>query len=213
LEQGFYGSHKVIGKDIHAKECRHSRISFRWKCGIPWRSTVESQIRISSFCNIIPKFEVLFGIEFKPIKTHMSEGYHAKTDDSPLFTEDDSAKYKSIVGCYICIWIIVLGRFDIVSATSVMSRFNMLPREGHIKVVKRIFSYLKTFLNGRVIIDTSHLDHYMYSVEDHSNRMEFYPDAGVKFQRIFLLKEGHAHDLVTRRSITEILVMLNNTPI
>jgi hypothetical protein len=46
------------------------------------------------------------------------------------------------------------------------------------------------------------------------------------FQRIFLLKEGwfkgqndfyvdadHAHDLVTRRSITGILVMLNNIPI
>jgi hypothetical protein len=35
LEQGSYGSHKSIGKDIHAKECRHSRILFRWKCGIP----------------------------------------------------------------------------------------------------------------------------------------------------------------------------------
>jgi hypothetical protein len=23
---------KLIGKDIHAKECRHSRILFRWKC-------------------------------------------------------------------------------------------------------------------------------------------------------------------------------------
>jgi hypothetical protein len=49
-----------------------------------------------------------------------------------------------------------------------------------------------------------------------------------KFQRIFLLKkhqkgprvrmtvdvdDDHAHDLVTRISITGILVMLNNTPI
>jgi hypothetical protein len=39
---------KVIGKDMHVKECRHSRILFRWKCGIPWRSTEESGIRISS---------------------------------------------------------------------------------------------------------------------------------------------------------------------
>jgi hypothetical protein len=43
--------------------------------------------------NIIPKFEVLFGKEFKPIKTPMSEAYHPEVDNSPLCTEDDSAKY------------------------------------------------------------------------------------------------------------------------
>jgi hypothetical protein len=33
--------------------------------------------------NFIPKFESLFGKEFKPIKTPMSEGYHPEVDDSP----------------------------------------------------------------------------------------------------------------------------------
>jgi hypothetical protein len=101
----------------------------------------------------------------------MSEGYkyHPEVDDSPLCTEDDSVKYRSrsIIGC--CIWIIVLGRFDIAYATSAMSRFNMLPREGHLKAVKRILSYLKTFPRGRVIIDTSYPDNSLYPVEDHSN--------------------------------------------
>jgi hypothetical protein len=64
----------------------------------------------------------------------MSEGYHPEVDDSPLFTEDDSAKYRSIIRC--CIWIIVLGRFDISYATSAMSRFNTLPREGNLKADK-----------------------------------------------------------------------------
>jgi hypothetical protein len=107
--------------------------------------------------NLIPKFEGLFGKEFEPIKTPISEGYHPKIDDSPLFTKDDSAKYRSIIGCYI--WIIVLGRFDIAYATSAMSRFNMTPREGHLNAVKRILSYLKKFPKRRVIIDTSHPDH------------------------------------------------------
>jgi hypothetical protein len=61
--------------------------------------------------NVIAKFEGLFGKDFKPMKTPMSEGYHPKIDNSPLCTEDDSNKYRSIIGC--CIWIIVLGRFDI----------------------------------------------------------------------------------------------------
>jgi hypothetical protein len=75
-----------------------------------------------------------------------------KVDDSPLCTEDDSAKYKSIVGC--CIWIIVLFIFDKAYATSAMSRFNMLPIEKYLKAVKRILSYLKTFPKGRIINDT-----------------------------------------------------------
>jgi hypothetical protein len=41
--------------------------------------------------NVSPKFEGLFGKEFNPIKTPMSEGYHTEVDDSPLWTEDDSA--------------------------------------------------------------------------------------------------------------------------
>jgi hypothetical protein len=51
--------------------------------------------------NFIPKFEGLFGKEFKPIKTPMSEGYHPEVDDSPLCTKDDPAKYRSIIGCLL----------------------------------------------------------------------------------------------------------------
>ena len=87
----------------------------------------------------------------------MSEGYHPEVDDTLICTEDDSAKYWSIIGC--CISIIVLGRFNIAYATSAMSRFNMSPREGHLKAVKRILAYLNTFPKGRVIVDTTYPDH------------------------------------------------------
>jgi hypothetical protein len=101
----------------------------------------------------------------------------------------------------------------------------MLPRDGHLKAVKTILSYLKIFPKGRVIIDTSYPDHSVYPVEDHSNWMEFYPDASEEILKYLSPKKGprvrmtayvdadHAHDLVTRISITGILVMLNNTPI
>jgi hypothetical protein len=106
-----------------------------------------------------------------------------------------------------------------------MSRFNMLPREGHHKAVKTILPYLKTFPKGRVIIDTSYPDHSVYPIEDHSNWVEFYQDAGEAIPKDLSPEKGprvrmtvnvdadHAYDLVTRRSITGILVMLNNTPI
>jgi hypothetical protein len=111
----------------------------------------------------------------------MSEGYHPEIDDSPLCTEDDSSKYRSII-CF-CIWIIVLDRFELAYATSAMSRSNMLPREGHLKAVKRILSSLKTFPKGRVIIDASYPDHSEYLVEDHSNWMDFYPDSGEEISK------------------------------
>jgi hypothetical protein len=96
---------------------------------------------------------------------------HPEVDKSPLCTEDDFDKYRLMIG--YCIWIIVLGRFDTAYATSAMSRFNILPRKRHLQVVKRILSYLKTFSKGRVIIDTSYPDYFMYSVEDHSNWVNF----------------------------------------
>jgi hypothetical protein len=80
--------------------------------------------------------KVFFGKECKPIKTPMSEGYHLEVDYSYLCKEDESDKFRSIIGC--CIWIIVLGRFDVSYGTSAMSRFNMLPRKVHLKSVKRI---------------------------------------------------------------------------
>jgi hypothetical protein len=46
--------------------------------------------------NVIPKFEGLFGKEFKAIKTPLSAGYHPEVDDSPLCNEDDSVNLLSI---------------------------------------------------------------------------------------------------------------------
>jgi hypothetical protein len=95
-------------------------------------------------------------------------------------------------------------------------RFNISFREGYLKAVKRILSHLKTFPKGRVIIDTSYPDHSMYRDEDHSNWLEIPkdlpPEKGPRVRMTVYVDADHAHDLVTRRSITVILVMLNNTP-
>ena len=66
----------------------------------------------------------------------------------------------------------MLGILDIAYVTSAMSRINMFPREGHLKAAKRILAYLTTFPKGRVIVDTTYLNHSEYPIEDHSNWME-----------------------------------------
>jgi hypothetical protein len=94
----------------------------------------------------------------------------------------------------------------------------MIPREGHLKVVKRILSYLKTIAKGRFIIDNSYPDNSVYPVKYHSNWMEFYPDSGEEIPKDLPPEKGprismtvyvdadHSHDPVTKRSITESLL-------
>jgi hypothetical protein len=106
-----------------------------------------------------------------------------------------------------------------------MSRFNTFPREGFLKDVERILAYLKTFPKGNVIVNTRYPDHSIYPIEDYLNWIELYPDAeedipkdlptlkGPKVRMTVYMDADHTHDLVTKRSITGILFMLNNTPV
>jgi hypothetical protein len=73
----------------------------------------------------------------------MVEGCHPEIDGSPLCTEENAAEYRSIVGC--CIWIIVLGRFDVAYATSAMNRFKMLPSKEISRLLKEYYLILRLF--------------------------------------------------------------------
>jgi hypothetical protein len=53
----------------------------------------------------------------------------------------------------------VLGRFNIAHATSSMRRFNISPREGHLKAAKIILACLKIFPKGRLIVDSKFANH------------------------------------------------------
>ena len=152
----------------------------------------------------------------------MPQDYHPETDDSPLLNDDDAAKFRSIIGSLN--WLITLGRFDVHYATNALSRFGMAPREGHMKAAIKVLSYLKTFPKGRILFDTSYPQHHSIDIDD-ADWIEWYPDAeeelppdmpepkGKSVRITVYLDADHAHDVVTRRSVTGILILLNNTPI
>ena len=130
-----------------------------------------------------------------------------------------------MIGC--ANWLITLGRFDIVYAVNSLSRHNMAPRQGHLKAVMRIFGYLKKFWKARIIVDPNYPNHSMFPTPECDNWKEFYPDAQKHIPdksdtpppkgwpvRMTVFKDAdHAHDLLTRRSVTGILLMINNTPV
>ena len=152
----------------------------------------------------------------------MASEYHPDVEDSPLLSNEDAAKFRSIIGSMN--WLITLGSFDVYYATNSLSRFSMAPREEHLKAAFRILSYVKTFPKGRILFDTKYPNANSIDGDDYDWK-EFYLDAeediptdmvdprGKPVRITAYVDADHAHDLVTRRSVTGILVFLNNTPI
>jgi hypothetical protein len=101
----------------------------------------------------------------------------------------------------------------------------MLPREGHLKTAKRILDYLTTFPKGRITVHTIYPNHFIYPIEDHPNWKDLYTDAeesipsdlpkskGPKVRMNVYVDANLTPDLVTRRSLRGILLMVNNTSI
>ena len=88
----------------------------------------------------------------------------------------------------------------------------------------RVLSHVKTFPKGRMLFDTAH-PVFKDMEDDDCDWKEFYPDAAEELPPNMLEPKGkpvritvhldadHARDVVTRRSVTGVLVFLNNTPI
>jgi hypothetical protein len=90
--------------------------------------------------------------------------------------------------------------------------------------MKRVFGYLKEFAKGKIIIDASYRDNSKFVTKEYENWKELYPDAreempdnmpelhGKKVRILCYVDADHAHDTVSQRSVTAILVFINNTP-
>ena len=171
--------------------------------------------------NVIPKLEKLVGKTIGTYSSPMLTDYHPELDESDFLNQEDASKYRSFIGSLN--WAITLGRFDIQYAASTLARYNMAPREGHLEAVMRVVGYLKKTqkLNPKTLVNPELPDHDKYESQEHDNWREFYPDAEEELPYDMLKAKGkevkitiwvdadHAHDQVTRRSVTGIVIMIN----
>ena len=104
----------------------------------------------------------------------MDPDYHPEIDTTPFLSEDETSKYRMLIGCGL--WAVTLGRFDIQYAVSTLAQFNMSPRQGHFEAALRIFGYLRAFSKGKIVIDTRKSNNQLYKTEKH-NWEELYPGA------------------------------------
>ena len=91
--------------------------------------------------------------------------------------------------------------------------------------MKKLFGYLKNRPSGKILCDTSYPDHSKYPTPEEQNWDDFYPDAeeelppdmpkplGKPVRITCYVDADHAHCKMTLRSITGIVLFINNMPI
>lgn len=169
--------------------------------------------------NTTEKMEQMFEGQLPKSSVPMSDSYHPELDETELALPAEASKFQSLIGC--ANWIITLGRCDIQYATMALARFSMSPRLGHIKAMKKVFGYLKQHPQGRVTCDPN-VPPFSQVERTTSNKWrEYYPDAteelpfdlptprGNAVRVTVFVDADHAHDVVTRRSVTGMVAFVN----
>ena len=174
----------------------------------------------------LSKVQEMFGPISKE-STPLPSNDHPEEDTSEILNAHKHRRFQMLIG--MLNWIVSIGRFDVAYAVASMARFVACPREGHLKRAVRIFGYLKKHPNRRIKIDSRDPEYVgseeVWKVDLSLELQGCYPDA---FEEIdtklpkplvpemditVLVDSDHAHDKVTRRSITGLLIFLGRTPV
>ena len=173
---------------------------------------------------MIGNYERMFGQPPKQtVSSPLEKGDHPELDESELLDEDGTTKYQSLIGALQ--WVITIGRFDVHTAVMTLSGFRAAPRRGHMDRVRRIYGYLAKMRHAAIRIrteepDFSELPNFEFdwskSVygELHEQIPQDAPEPLGKFVTLSHYVDANLmHDMVTGRSITGILHLVNKTPI
>jgi hypothetical protein len=154
----------------------------------------------------------------------MKTDNHPETETTPLLDNIQHREYQSLIG--MLQWAVTFCRIDICYATSSMSRFSAAPREGHLSRVLRIWGYLKKYPNCALNIDHKPIlntdeiqqkaiidfaNQYSYAKEEIN--ICFPKPLGDEMKVNIYFDSDHAHDKITGRSISGVVVYIGSTPI
>jgi hypothetical protein len=148
----------------------------------------------------------------------MNNAYQPEEDQTNLLNGRQSSVYRGLIGS--ATWISTLRRFDIAYTVSTMSRFIMAPREDHFDALLRLFGYLKSYPKRRLLVDRTpryktQPNFMSYdSNESYTDTAEDLPPdmlitKGAPMHTVCYVDADHAHNTVTRRSVSGILLFLN----
>ena len=124
-------------------------------------------------------------------------------------------------------WASTIGQLDVVFAVSSLRRFSVAPREHHLALTLHLFGYLNNNPYKRIVLDSRLLivDDGLRSDSFHPDFLDDYSDAtedvtsdfptayGTELKTAVFFDVDHAHDHITRRSISGLIVFVGSTPV
>jgi hypothetical protein len=140
----------------------------------------------------------------------------------PELGEDGMSFYQLQVG--VLHWMVELGHIDIITESSKLALYMMMPCKGHLDALLHAFAYLKSKHNAQLVLDPT------YPTIDMSKFIEcdwkhFYGDMneaipprapelrGKEVDIRLFVNADHARDRLTRCSCTGFVIFLNMAPI
>lgn len=156
------------------------------------------------------------------VKSPLATGYRPELDLSPELDPERQSYYQGLIG--VLRWLTELGRLDILTPVSMMSRYLVSAREGHLEQLFHIFAYLQEHNRSTMVFD----DNEPWVDENRFRRCdwgEFYPDAKEQIPKdapealgpavvvSCFVDADHAGCRATRRSHTGVLIFVNRAPI
>ena len=172
---------------------------------------------------MLENYKRIFGKNPKDAYSPLTKGDHPELDSSELLDDEWTKIYQSLIGALQ--WVIQIGRWDVSTAVMTLSRFRVAPRQGHLDRVCRIHGYLSKYKHGVIRIRTAEPDYsdippkvYDWAYTCYRGAKEEIPqDApparGKPVVTTTYMDANLYHDLISGRSVTACIHMLNKTVI
>jgi hypothetical protein len=173
---------------------------------------------------MVDTYATHFGTKPKQVyHSPLEKGDHPEMDASHILDSDKTQLYQSLIGALQ--WIITIGRIDVMSAVVTMSAFRAIPRQGHLERVKRIYGYLHRMDQAKIRVRTDEPDYSGLPNYEYDWSRTVYGDIEEALQSdaprplgkyvtlSHFVDANLMHDLITGRSMTGILHLMNKTPI
>ena len=173
---------------------------------------------------MIANHEQLFGEKPRQnVTAPLEKGDHPEMDTTELLGPEQTKIYQSLIGGLQ--WIVTIGRFDVMTAVMTLSSFRAAPRMGHLERAKRIYGYLSKMRSATIRVRTQEPDYSDLPVPEYDWSRSVYgaieeilpddapPPLGNWVTLSHYVDANLMHDLVTGRSVTGILHLLNKTPL
>ena len=153
----------------------------------------------------------------------LKSGYRPEIDVTDELDAVQASYYQSLIG--ILRWMVELGRLDITCEVSMMASHMALPRVGHLDQLFHMFAYLKRCHNSELVFDPSdrcinkdQFIQYDWTSSEYGDAHEELPmnapePRGLGFIMWAYVDADHAGNVITRRSRTGFLILLNSAPI